>query len=359
MKRAARIGVVVAGCLALLGLAVWLNLPSSLTLLVQSIGQQRHPVAFDLQFAAAPSGRPAQIELRYVPRTPILGITAHYWSIIAPLHIDNITRTQSVQPQGGHVRFVAPLGLLGLSGYRLQSIGVRPFGDADSAPDIEVGPTEGDAEPMRQQTPLARIDDGAYTFDGALALWGLSGVGREAAGFTYSPRATDPTRQVIWPGLRAVHARIDFESYPVTALAAPAGWEGYGWHRDGINLSRAGAKLSDRRLETKRGARFALPFSGNCTAAPRLAVVTLAGAPAWSRIDGLWRPVALDTWDRLVRSSMQRALDPRTGLPPRSLDDVVPLEIAAIAPGSYRLFATCGNPHYRSVAVTWLDVVVR
>jgi hypothetical protein len=359
VKRVAQIGLIVSAVLFIIALGIWLNFPTAFVLLAQAVGEQRNPVAFDLQFVDAPASRPAQVEVWYEPRTPIFGITEHYWSIIAPLHVDNITWHESVLPKDGHVRFTAQLGLVGLSGYRLQSIGVRPFGDADEAIHLELGSTEGDAEPTRQPIPLARVDNGTYTFDGALTLWRLTGAGEETAGFAYSPRASDPTRQIIWPGLRAVRARIDLATYPVTALAAPVAWEGYGWHRDGINLSRAGATLSDRRLETKRAARFAIPFSGDCAARPRFAVVTLANVPAWSRIEGLWRPVASETWERLMRSSTRGALDTHIARSPRSLDDVAPLEINAIAQGSYRLFATCGNPHYRSVAVTWLDAVVR
>jgi hypothetical protein len=359
VKRVARIGLFVFAVLAVIAVGIWLNFPTAFVLLVQALGEQRHPVDFDIQFVGAPASRTAQIELWYVPRTPIFGITEHYWSIIAPLHVDNITWHKSVQPKDGHVRFTAPLGLVGLSGYRLQSIGIRPSGDADAAPDLELGPTDDDAEPVSQLVPPAHVDDGTYTFDGAFTLWGMTGVAREAAGVYYSPRATDRTREVIWPGLRALRARVDFAAYPLPTFQAPVVWTGFGWRKYGSNLFRTGATLTDRRLEARRGAHFAIPFSGECAAGASFAVVALANAPAWSNIDGLWRPVARQTWDKLARASGQRSLTVRLTRVPRSLDDVAPLELVADAAGSYRLFAVCPNPHYASVAATLIDVVVR
>jgi hypothetical protein len=60
----------------------------------------------------------------------------------------------------------------------------------------------------------------------------------------------------------------------------------------------------------------------------------------------------------LVRSNTRRSLDVRLARLPRNIDDVAPLEIAFNVAGSYRLFAACRNPHYASVAVTWIDAVV-
>jgi hypothetical protein len=362
VKRAARIGLIAVGCLVLLGLAVWLNLPSSVTLLVQAIGQQRHPVAFDMRFAGAASDRPVQIELRYVPRTPILGITAHYWSIIAPLHIDNITRTERVQPRDGRVRFTAPLGLVGLSGYRLQSIGlsVAPAGAA-SETDIELGPTNDPRiEPVKSRFPIAFVDNGTYTFDGALALWRLTGAQEDTTGVFFSPRASNPTRQVIWDGLRTVTARIDLAHYPLPTFQAPVGWEGLGWKADGINLARPGAKLSERRLEMRRDATVRIPFSPDCHGGPHFVSVRSAAAPAWSNIDGLWRPVSASTWgDLQMRPDLSR-LETRfvSGSKPPH-DGVEAVEIRPVSFGTFRLFALCTEGHYDSVAVTWLDVVVR
>jgi hypothetical protein len=361
VKRPARIGVIVVLCLAALGVAVWLNLPSSLTMLVQAIGQQRHPIDFDLQLVGVGTVRPVQVELRYVPQTPILGITEHYWSLIAPLHIDNITQIERVQSEGGRVRFAAPLGLVGLSGYRLQGLSVHvPTPDGDGTSDVEFGQTyPAETEPAQSDVPAAHLDRGSYEFDGPLRLWGLTGYPGADTGLAYSPRATDHTRAVIWPGLRAVRAAIDFAPYPIAVFAAPVGWQGFGWHGSGVNLARSGATLSDQRLDTRRGARFAIPFSGDCGARPQVAVTASGGAPAWSHIDGRWRPVDVDTWDRVLRSSMVHAFDLRIAGLPRSLDDVAPVEIAATRAGSYRLFTACRNPHYRSVAVTWIDVNVR
>lgn len=365
MKRPARIGVIAVACLAALGLAVWLNLPRSLAMCVQAIGQQRHPVAFDVQFVGVAIRSPVEVEIRYVPQTPIFGITEHYWSIIAPLHIDNITRVERMEPQDGHVRFAAPMGLVGLSGYRLQSIGLHLAGaDADNETRVELGQTNNPrVEPLSMGVPDAVVNDGTYTFDGPLALWGMTGAQDDTTGVVFSPRAFNPTRQVIWDGLRALVARIDLTHYPLPAFQTPVGWEGLGWKSAGINLSRPGATLTERRLEMRRDAIVRVPFTRDCNATPRFVSMRTASAPAWSNIEGLWRPVEVGSWVNLDTEPGVSA--PRTRFVGRSKPPPDGVEAVEIRPdmrllssGTFRVFAMCPEPHYGSVAVTWLDVVV-
>ena len=66
----------------------WLNVPRSVGLMAQGLGQQRQPVEFDIEFVGLGAHvAEVPVYLFYVPATPIFGITAHYWSFIAPLRI--------------------------------------------------------------------------------------------------------------------------------------------------------------------------------------------------------------------------------------------------------------------------------
>ena len=51
LKRTLRIAAILAGVLAILALCVWLNVPISLVLLLQTLGPQRQPVDFDIELA--------------------------------------------------------------------------------------------------------------------------------------------------------------------------------------------------------------------------------------------------------------------------------------------------------------------
>lgn len=93
--------------------------------MAQGIGQQTRPVDFDIEFTGLSAGVSGlSVQLMYVPQSPVLGITEHYWSIIAPLRVDTISRTLQIPANHGNVHWTAPLGLAGLSNYRLQSVQV-------------------------------------------------------------------------------------------------------------------------------------------------------------------------------------------------------------------------------------------
>jgi hypothetical protein len=236
-----RRGFVAAALLVVAASSVclWLNVPKSLQLLAQGVGQQRHPVEFDFEFIGIDPGiSRVPVQLFYLPQTPIFGLTKHYSSIIAPLSIDTITRSLDVDVRAGRVRFTAPLGLAGLSNYRLQSVDV---GEADApyalTSSIELGdPSKADRAkaPRSLDLPLIGVSDGQVHFDGAIALWrrSASEAHDDANPYAYSPLAQGPA-QLIWVGLRGLTARIDLAPYPVGTFAVPAGWEGGGWKNEG------------------------------------------------------------------------------------------------------------------------------
>ncbi|MEO6990833.1 MAG: hypothetical protein ABI346_00715, partial [Candidatus Baltobacteraceae bacterium] len=169
-------------------------------------------------------------------------------------------------------------------------------------------------------------------------------------------------RQLIWDGLRALHARIDLAAYPVATFIVPSGWHGEGWKNEGFQLTRPGATLTDKALTIAPGAWVPLPFSRECASPPQFAVAGSARIPEWSRIEGLWRPVSRFVWQALLRNEQPSALDvrfvPRRG-GDTSLVHVESFAVLARASGTFRLLAACANPHYDSVGVTWVDIAVR
>jgi hypothetical protein len=343
---------VVAGC-------VWLNLPGSARLALAGIGLEAHPVVFDFEFTGLGANvATVPVQLFYFPRTPILGITAHYWSALAPLRIDTITRTLAVAVRAGRARWTAPLGLTGLSNYRLRILQV---GDGDAPYRLEASETpDVSSAPRNLDLPAISVSDGDYRFDGPAGLWRRPG---DAANpYVYSPRYGDLSAPVIWDGLRALHVRVDLAPYPIATFVVPADWEGEGWKNQGFQLSRPSATLTDRTLETTRDVSIPLPFARECSARPQFVVVSGARIPPWSRIAGLWRPLPLRAWAELLRQPPAAGIgvhfrDHAPGA--ATLDHVAFFDVTPRAKGTFRIFAACPSSHYASTAVTWLDIGVR
>jgi hypothetical protein len=366
LLRSSAIAVVVV---ALLTICWWLNVPRSLQLMAQGLGQQRHPVDFDIEFVGIDSNlSQVPVSLYYVPKTPILGISAHYWSSIAPFRIDTITRTFQVPVHEGRVRWTAPLGLAGFSNFRLQSINVGEAGaeyalHATTASDPPIDPS---TAPRSLDIPMISVSGGEYRYDGAIALWRRTDGTNpyDANPYVYSPRADSSTlgAPLIWDGLRVLHARIDLAPYPIGTFVVPVDWEGEGWKNEGFQLARPHATLTDKALTLSRGVSVPLPFSRDCKSVPQFAVVAGNRIPTWSNIDGLWRPIYRPAWQELLRRAETSELDVRFF--PRasrgaSLDRVEFFTVLAHAGGTYRLFAACPNSHYASLGVTWIDVIAR
>jgi hypothetical protein len=361
MKRVGRPVLIALGGVGLLVVAVWLNLPSSAVWFVRGIADQRHPVAFDFGLARLPrSAAGVDVTLSYVPKTPILGISEHYWSIIAPLHIDIVTRQMHFAIADGHIRFEGPTALVGLSNFRLSSAVLDVSTGHGDALQVGLADTGDQPAPQSSTIPLSRTERGTYIFEGPLALWRLTGVRDEKTGLMYSPRAPSIMREVLSPDVRAVRVRIDFAAYPTPTFQAPADWSGDGWHRDGSNFTQAGAKLTDQELTIRRGVTLRIPFSRDCSSPPQFAAVTKSEQPAWSAWAGLWAPIASQTWQEFQRAhavhDVRVEFVPAHTPPPDGFEAV---RIQATGAGTHRLFAACPSPHYDSVAVTWIDVVVR
>ncbi len=343
-----------------LGACVWLNAPKSLPLMLRAAREGREPVRFDIHFSGLdPHLSRMRVDLFYFPETPILGISSHPWSIIAPNRIDTISRTLEVPVRDGSLVWSAPLGLLGVSNYRLRSLAV---GEPGAAYALQARAADDPARaPRRVDFPHVEQRAGAYSYDGAHALWGRLGSDEESD-YSYSPRVGDVVPQNIWYGLRTFDARIDLTPYPVASFVVPAGWSGNGWTNEGFRLSRPHASLTGTSLAISRGANVPLPFSRECVHAPQFALVAAADVPAWSKFAGLWRPVARATWMELsgrrqpdqIRATFQPS---SRGNP--SLDRIEAVLVNASSAGTFRLFAACPNPHYDSVAVTWIDIVAR
>jgi hypothetical protein len=356
-----RLAAIALTVLVVVAIGAWLNIFRSFPLLVQGIGQERHPVEFDFEFAGlAPGVRSVPVGLLYMPKTPILGITAHYWSIIAPFRIDTISRSLHVDVRDGHVRWEAPLGLAGLSNFRLQTLAVGE----DGAPyavqaTIAEDPTKA---PRSLDVPKVVVRGGEYRFDGAAALWRRPG-NDDTNPYAYSPNSdgVNPA-QVIWDGLRALHARIDLVQYPMASLVAPVDWVGDGWKNEGYRRTRRDATLTETLLTIEPGAAVPLPFARECESSPEFVIVARDRIPAWSQIDGLWRPVPRSVWERFRQTRQPPEVSVRfvpstSGHP--SLGRVESFAILARSNGAYRLFAACSNSHYESLGVTWIDVDAR
>ena len=359
MKTFLRIAAIAAGGFALLALCVWLNIPYSLVLLVQTLGPQRQPVSFNVQYAGLnPDVRSLRVTLYYMPKTPIYGVTEHYWSIIAPLHIDNIERSLDVPVRDGRASWSAPYGLAGLSNYRLQIVTAgeqtQPyFFEFGTAVDQTAGPRDLDI-------PLINAAEGNYRFDGAMALWRRPNDS-DLNPYVYSPAIDEVTREVVWSGLRSMNLQLDLAPYRLSTFVVPADWNGDGWKNEGYRSIRPRATLTDKGLDADAGERIPLPFARDCTEAPQVAVVDTGHIPAWSRIQGLWRPVPRDAWQRVRGGAQDHGIALRFVAGAKGAPNIhVPerFELTALKAGGYRVLAACPNPHYASVAVTWLDVSV-
>lgn len=348
--------VVLAAC------AWWLNVPRGLGLMAQGFGQQRHPVEFDIEFVGMPANvSEVPVSFLYMPKTPVLGITAHYWSSIAPMRIDAITRTLQVPVHAGRARWSAPLGFAGFSNFRLQTVSIgdagSPYALSATVADPSVDPS---IAPRGLDIPLIAVSGGEYRFDGAIALWRRT---ENSAGnpYGFAAGADDAVpAQAIWDGLRVLTARVDLAPYPLLSFDLPSDWAGDGWKNEGYQLSRPHATLTNKVLTLPRGVSVPLPFTRECTLPPQLTVVAGDRIPQWSRIDGLWRPMPRRVWEALLAGARAPGLEvhflPRAGRP--SLDRVESFGVLARAAGKYRLFAACPNPHYDSLGVAWIDVVV-
>ena len=98
-----RLTCVVFALGAIIALCVWLSVPKSLTLLVRDADEIQRAADFEVQFSGLdPAVKSIPIRLFYFPKTPIMGVTEHYWSIIAPASIDTISRTVNVPVVHGH-----------------------------------------------------------------------------------------------------------------------------------------------------------------------------------------------------------------------------------------------------------------
>ena len=84
--------------------------------------------------------------------------------------------------------------------------------------------------------------------------------------------------------------------------------------------------------------------------------------PGWSQIDGTWRPVSRSEWAALGRSAGSPDLEvrflPGSGAG-KALDRTEYFLVRSRSMGAHRLFAACPNQHYDSLAVAWIDVIVR
>ena len=338
MKRAARIAALVAGAVLLVALCWWLRMPASLALLARTLGDARHPVAFSYTFTGPEAPLDADVEATYIARTPILGISRHYWSIIAPPSVDTrIVKPEVVRSATG-MRFSLPLGIAGLSGFRLAYVALRRSGG--ELPDVSLQPTGNGAAPPQQTIPFASLFGGAYAFDGPFALWATSGGAAFDDGYAYSTRAVMSARDVIWDGLRSVTARIDFTPYPLPAFEPGTTWTG----------------------KIARGTQAFVPYAPDCALPPELFAIRAADVPEWSKVQGLWRPIPLARWKAFAAASHGAPLAlrfVRRIAPPTDPKAASEVEVRGSQPGRFRLFAACPAAHYDTVAVTWLDVEVR
>jgi hypothetical protein len=359
VKTFLRIADIVAGGFGILALCVWLNVPYSLVLLAQAIGSQRQPVTFDVEYTGLrPEVRSLRVVLYYFPKTPIYGVTQHYWSIIAPPHIDNIVRSVDVPVHGGRAAWSAPYALLGLSNYRLQIV---TAGEQSSPYAFEFGTAVDQAAgPRGLDIPLIAVTEGDYRFDGALALWRRPNDD-DVNPYVYSPAVDEVTREIIWGGLRSMRMHFDLAPYALSTFVVPADWNGDGWKNEAYRLTRHGATLTDKGLDVDAGETLALPFARQCKAAPQVTVVGAGHIPHWSRLSGLWRPVPRAAWELVTKAPSAPGLQLTFVPGARGAPDIhVPerFTLTARKAAGYRILAACPNPHYQSVAVTWLDVSV-
>jgi hypothetical protein len=369
-KRLRLFCAIAAVVIAAVAACVWLQAPGSLILMVQGAGSQRHPVDFDIEFPGiAANVSHVQVELSYYPRTPILGISKHWTTIISPPEIDQIHRSLQVPVNAGRVHFTAPLALAGLSNFRLTDVQIGA--DAGEAPYSLEARVAGDvssaqpAAPPNLDIPLLAVSDGQVRYDGPRALWLRVDAGDGTNPYSYDPRAVESALPIVWDGLQAFHARVDLAPYPLVTFVVPDGWAMDGWKNDGGNsggsLIRSQARLTTQALVLSPGVTVPLPFARECTAPPQVAVVRAARLPAWSQIDGTWRPVSRSVWTTLVGLARPPDLDVRfvPGTAGGSLDRMESFSVRARAIGAYRIFAACPDAHYDSSAVAWVDVIVR
>jgi hypothetical protein len=371
MKRFMLFSALAAVVVVAVGLCVWVGAPASLFLMAQGIGYQRQPADFDFEFAGlAPNVSQVRVDLSYYPRTPIWGISKHWSTVISPPSIDQVHRSLEVPVNAGRVHFTAPLGLAGLSNFRL--IGVQLGSDGDDLPYAVAASVAGDVSssqptaPSNLEVPLIAVSDGQIRYDGPRALWRRVDTGNGANPYSYNPRVVVSSLPIVWDGLRGLRARVDLAPYPLATFVVPDGWEAGGWKNDGGNsggsLIRADARLTTQALVLSPGVTISLPFARECTEPPQIAVVSAAQLPAWSQIDGTWRPIPRSVWAALLGTT--RAPDLSVEFIPGaagagSLDRMESFAVRARANGAYRLFAACPNPHYDSLAVTWVDVIAR
>jgi hypothetical protein len=355
-----RLAVALIAVAAIAALCLWLNVSRSVPLMLQGAALQRQPAHFDIEFVGLDPGvAHVAVELFYFPVTPVFGLTSHYTNIIAPNRIDSIDRTFDVPVRSRHVRFSAPLGLFGIDNYRLRSAVV---GDEESAYRLQMAaPEDPSHAPKDVDIPAIAVRDGDYRFDGALALFRLTASG-DANPYAYAVNVTGVEAPILWEGLRTLRARVDLAPYALTSFDAHSWAGGAGWKQLGYQLTHAHATLTDTTLTIARDVTVPVPFARECQAPPQFTLVSHEHVPRWSRIDGLWRPVARGDWDAFRRGSGAPAevsvhFSPAASGRP-SLEREEFLEIDCRTAGNYRLFAACPNPHYDSVAVTWLDVVV-
>ena len=351
--------IAIAGVLnIILAICIWLNAPGSFFLAAEGLREEHNPVDFEIEYVGlSPTVTRVPVELFYMPKTPIYGITEHYTSIISPLTIDPKRRRLEVPVRDARVRFAAPLGLAGFSNYRLQSVNV---GDSDAPYALEAFITnDWGIEPLTVDIPPITVRNGDYRFDGAIALWRRPGDTDENR-YVYAPRIEDVPRPVIWNGLRDVRARIDLTPYPIATFVVPGDYAADGWQNEGWRLTRPHATLTNKILTVVRGVSVPLPFARECQSPPEFAVVDGHHIPAWGRLYGLWRPVSRGVWDNLRRGvqtpNVTVRFIPSDGAG-ASIDRMERFAVVARTNGTYRLFAACPNSHYDSVGVTWIDIV--
>jgi hypothetical protein len=359
------------GCFALVIAAAvavcwWLRFPGSLFVLARTLGDARRPVTFDYTFVGPPAPVNAEVNATYIATTPIFGISQHWVNIIAPMTVDTINKKLDATVAPGRLTFQVPLGIPGLSGFRLRYVSVL-YGrtSPDVATDLSASPTDSGDAPTRMTIPEARSTDGTFDYDGPLALWAMTGSTNDATGFVYAPRVVMTTREVLWDGLRSVRARVDLTHYPMPAFQPPVGWTATGWGLSGVTYTHAPthATLTDQGLVIARDARVPMPFSRDCTTMPEFAAVAPHDVPAWSpwpQPNGLWRAVPVADWRALVARARNAPLTTKfvpSARPPADGIEAVDLDGRTV--GKYRLFAACPSPHYGSVAVVWIDVEVR
>jgi len=339
--------------------AAWLNLPPAAILFARGFAQSRHPVIFDVELAnVSPALANVDVTLLYMPKTPIYGISEHYTNMLSPLTLDRVVRHLNVTVTQGRLHFQAPLALVGLSNFRLDFVTLQRTNSSD-APEL-FGLTDtgnGDA-PITSAIPSAHVADGTYFFDGPLALWRMTGDSDDAGGRAYSPLGSNPSRQVIWDGLRAVHARVNFAPYPIPTFQVPVEWARYGWRRYGNVLFQRNAKLSDTRLSMTHGAALVIPFTRDCARTPEFALVRKPQTAPWADDVALWAPISLGAWQKAVRT--HRAPRESIAFVPAGKRSEEPdaVRVGPLQRGEYRLCAACPNTAYDSVAVAWIDVAV-